>query len=61
MHFAEEHCFGCASALHDCVNEYGYPTSNKTFTNRLITSITSLDGKDLMLTSWRRYCSFTHQ
>jgi len=20
MHFAEEHCFGCASALHDCVD-----------------------------------------
>jgi len=23
MHFAEEHCFGCASAPLDCANEYG--------------------------------------
>jgi len=30
MHFAEEHCFGCAST-----NEYGYPTAHKTFTTRL--------------------------
>jgi len=45
MHFAEEHCFGWASALHDCANEYSsfsylkkrrdYPTAHKTFTVRL--------------------------
>jgi len=29
--FAEEHCFGCASALRDCVDEY-YSSANKTFT-----------------------------
>jgi len=23
MYFAEEHCFGCASALHNFVDEYG--------------------------------------
>jgi len=35
MHFAEEHCFGCASVLCDCVDEYGYRTTHKTFTTRL--------------------------
>lgn len=36
MHFVEEHWFGCALALYDCVDEYGswYPC---------------LDGKDLKL------------
>jgi len=32
MHFAEEHCFGCALALRDCVDN---PTDHKTFTTRL--------------------------
>jgi len=32
MHFVEEHCFGCASALYDCVDEYGSSTAHKTFT-----------------------------
>jgi len=32
MHFAEEHCVGCASALRDCADEYGYPAANKSFT-----------------------------
>jgi len=35
MHFAEEHSFGCASALRDCVDNYGYPTAHKTFTTWL--------------------------
>jgi len=34
MHFAEEHCFDCASALRDCADEYYYPTAHKTFTTR---------------------------
>jgi len=32
---AEEHCLGCALALCDCVDEYGYPTAYKIFTIRL--------------------------
>jgi len=28
MQLAEEHCFGCASALHDCADENGYPTAH---------------------------------
>jgi len=31
MHFAEEHCFGCALALCGCSDKYGYPTAHKTF------------------------------
>jgi len=60
MHFAEEHCFGCASALHDCVDV------NRELKNYILVDIiqllikhsplglidiTSLDGKDLKLTS----------
>jgi len=32
MRFVEDHCFGCASALPDCVDENGYPTTHKIFT-----------------------------
>jgi len=28
MHFAREHCFGCALAVRDCVDEY-YSTAQK--------------------------------
>jgi len=52
MHFVEEHCFGCVSALSVCADDDGYPTARKTFTNRLKRySLTTLDGKDLKLTS----------
>jgi len=35
MHFVDEPCFGCASALRDCEDEYGYYTAHKTFTTSL--------------------------
>jgi len=54
MDFAEEHCFGCVSALCDCLDEYGSSTAHKTFRD-----ITSLDWKDLKRSGWRCHCSFT--
>jgi len=39
VHFAEEHCFGCASSLRDCADEYSYPSSHEIFSTRLITSL----------------------
>jgi len=47
MHFAEEHCFGCASALHDTADQYGYPTDLKTFTTWLKRYKYRLDRKDV--------------
>lgn len=35
MHFREEHRFGCALALLDCVDEYVYHIAHKTFIARL--------------------------
>jgi len=40
MHFVKEHCaFGCAFALCDCAEEYGYPTAHETFTTSLKRSV----------------------
>jgi len=63
IHFVEEHCFDCASALFDCVDEYGTRRVCVCVREREIIlllikhsllglrDITGLDGKDLRLTS----------
>jgi len=35
IYCVEEHCFGCASALRDCADEYGYHIVHKAFTKLL--------------------------
>lgn len=39
LQFAKEHCFGCALALYDCADEFGYPAAHETFTTSLKRSV----------------------